>query len=86
MPFVEYLDDRGIAQWEDRPELDYTGGPSMIWLSGRRSWLDNCLHHREDGPAVIWSNGDKEWWLNGKQYEATEWLLKVHELKYKTAA
>jgi len=37
--------------------------------------------HREDGPAIEWGDGRKHWYLNGKEYDVLEWLLKVHEMR-----
>ena len=42
---------------------------------------DVGMVHREDGPAIEWGDGRKHWYLNGKEYDVLEWLLKVHEMR-----
>jgi hypothetical protein len=42
--------------------------------------------HRTDGPSIDYATPGspkryQEWWLDGVEYDAIEWMIKVYELE-----
>jgi len=54
----------------------HTGDGKVESSNGDVFWLKNNTLHNESGPAVIRNNGDLEYYINGKQIEEVDFLMK----------
>lgn len=81
MPKIRTLTDHhGTIRHYRGVNLHREDGPAIETRAGDFVWCIRGQLHRTDGPAIIRRDGSKEWWIKGQEYEATEWMIRVHEM------